>query len=169
MSNWKEKSSMNKLHSTPCTGNIGVTSSQHSTAKDAWKSYFSGEKIISLSSETTEPPTYFNALPSRPKRAESTTMMEYMANQKKSLSAEYPFASSRGDNPRIRMKNESLSLDKFKSIIANAKSREKRKYICCHCQSSSNSTRIGSHCLSEFHIKYFNEGIDCPNCFKYTE
>lgn len=71
-------------------------------------------------------------------------------------------------SPRIRMKNESLSLDKFKSTIANVKSREKREYIYCHCQSLCNSTRLvgGHYCLTEYHIKCFNEGIDCPKCIK---
>ncbi|KAI8054870.1 hypothetical protein BDF21DRAFT_456399 [Thamnidium elegans] len=182
MSNWKGKSPMNKPYTGPFTRNASDTSSQHSIAKDAWRSYFSGENIISFPPETSVPPTYSDTFretsPSRPKRTESIIMAEcIMDNQKNCLYTEYPFASRRDEQmrylpgslnyrPRNRIKNESVSLDKSKPLIAHAESRVKQEYICCHCRASSDSTDIGSHCLTEFHIKCFNEGIICPNCLK---
>lgn len=93
---WKGKSPMDKPHNEPYTINTGIMSSQHNVAKGVWQSYFSEEKVLLLSPETSEQPTYHDALretyPSRPK----TTLAECLANEKKSLSAEYPFASRRG-------------------------------------------------------------------------
>lgn len=91
---------MDKPHSGPYTINTDTTSSQHSTTKGAWQSYLGEEKIMSSPPETSEQPTYSDSLqeanPSRPKRTESTTLVECSANEKKSQSAEYPFASKRG-------------------------------------------------------------------------